>query len=94
MPGVPRPVTRMMTGAIDTRGMVRSSSTSGMTPASMALERLNAMARTIATIMPTTNPIHASSSVWPTSGNICARLASAFGAVTRNVHTSSGPLAM
>ena len=38
---VPRPVMRMMTGAIDTSGIVRSSSTSGMTPASTDFDRLN-----------------------------------------------------
>ena len=91
---VPRPVMRMITGAIDTRGIVRSSSTSGMTPASTAFDRLNATASTIATIMPTTNPSDESTSVCPTSGNSCARFASAFGDVKRNSHTSSGPFAM
>ena len=47
--GVPRPVIRMMTGAMATSGTERSSSASGITPISTERDSENARARTMAT---------------------------------------------
>ena len=97
---VPRPVIRMMTGAIDTSGTLRSSSASGMTPASTVRESVNTTASTIAMAIPTTNPSAASCRVWPSMGASAARWAAAVSSTSapasstnRKVQTSAGPFA-
>ena len=88
----------MMTGAIETSGIERSSSASGITPASTVFDSVNSTASTIAIAMPTTKPIAASFSDTAARSKSSSRrspaVARASGSVTkRKRHTSSGPLA-
>ena len=57
---VPRPVIRMMTGAIATSGTLRSSRASGITPASTVLRQREHQRQHDAIAMPTTKPMAAS----------------------------------
>ena len=74
---VPRPVSRMMTGAIDTSGTLRSSSASGITPASTALLSVKSTASTIAVVRPTTKPNDASVSDFQVTAHMSDRCSAA-----------------
>lgn len=91
--GEPMPVMRMITGAIATKGTLRSSRAIGMTAVCTPRESRKTTASTRAATMPATKPATVSTSVTPTSPRMSDRCVVASLPETSQAHTSAGPLA-